>query len=97
MYSIWNSHALESFFNLVNLHSSSEMRHGERNYPSLFDETKIICTLIIIIIFKDLKNLFDRERVQAYMGRSRERGRSTLPTEQGAQHGALSQDPRLMT
>ena len=31
------------------------------------------------------------------VGRGSGRGRSGLPTEQGAQHGARSQDPEIMT
>ena len=49
---------------------------------------------------KKLFYLFDREEregAQAGVEAGRGRGRSRLPAEQGARHGARSQDPEIMT
>ena len=39
----------------------------------------------------------ERERESTSWERGRERGRSRLPTEQGARLGAQTQDPKIMT
>ena len=45
---------------------------------------------------KDFIYSFEEERAQVVRG-GVERGRSRFPTEQGARHGAPSQDPEIMT
>ena len=47
---------------------------------------------ILFIYLKERKRERDHSR-----GNSRRRGRSKLPAEQGAQGGAPSQDPEIMT
>jgi len=55
-----------------------------------------------LFFFKDFINLFEREseqeRERAQVGgRGRGRGRSGFPVKWGAQHGAQSRDPEIMT
>ena len=52
---------------------------------------------MLLLFFTDFINLFERERDRTSRKRETGRGRSRLPTEQGAQCGAQSQDPEIMT
>ena len=55
------------------------------------------CFPLISICFKDFIYLRDRESTIARVIRSRGRGRSRFPIEQGVHCGAPSQDPEIMT
>ena len=56
----------------------------------------LFCLFVFKILFIYLRER-QRDSKTAWMGRGWREGRSSLPTEQGAQCWAQSQDPRIMT
>ena len=58
-----------------------------------------VWSFFVCFFFKDFIYLREREleRESLSRGRVRWRGRSRVPTEQGAQCGTRSQDPEIMT
>ena len=75
---------------------------GEKNlvFRTTSNKKRTFCGVFLVFVFNIFIYSFERrdsERASTNRWMDRERGRSRLPTEQGAQCGARSQDPGIMT